>query len=51
VLAQLTDEVYAVERSRPCWPRPRLNLRAIKQLKVRLKHADGQPRPAGSGAV
>jgi protein-L-isoaspartate(D-aspartate) O-methyltransferase len=28
--------------SRPCWPRPRLNLRAIKQLKVRLKHADGQ---------
>lgn len=42
VLAQLTKEVYAVERIAPLLDRARLNLRAIKELKVRLKHADGQ---------
>ena len=42
VLAQLTDEVYAVERIAPLLDRAKLNLRAIKELKVRLKHADGQ---------
>ena len=42
VLAQLTQEVYAVERIAPLLDRARLNLRAIKELKVRLKHADGQ---------
>ena len=42
VLAQLTDEVYAVERIEPLLAKARINLRAIKQLKVRLKHADGQ---------
>ena len=42
VLAQLTDEVYAVERIAPLLAKAKLNLRAIKQLKVRLKHADGQ---------
>ncbi|WP_300455283.1 protein-L-isoaspartate(D-aspartate) O-methyltransferase [Accumulibacter sp.] len=42
VLAQLTDEVYAIERIEPLLAKARLNLRAIKQLNVRLKHADGQ---------
>lgn len=42
VLAQLTDEVYAVERIAPLLAKAKLNLRAIRQLKVRLKHADGQ---------
>ncbi len=42
VLAQLTQEVYAVERIAPLLDRAKLNLRAIKELKVRLKHADGQ---------
>jgi len=42
VLAQLTDEVYAVERIAPLLAKAKLNLRTIKQLKVRLKHADGQ---------
>jgi protein-L-isoaspartate(D-aspartate) O-methyltransferase len=42
VLAQLTDEVYAVERIGPLLAKAKLNLRTIKQLKVRLKHADGQ---------
>ncbi|MBK7955594.1 MAG: protein-L-isoaspartate(D-aspartate) O-methyltransferase [Candidatus Accumulibacter sp.] len=42
VLAQLTDEVYAIERIEPLLAKAKLNLRAIKQLKVRLKHADGQ---------
>ncbi|HCZ13370.1 MAG TPA: protein-L-isoaspartate(D-aspartate) O-methyltransferase [Accumulibacter sp.] len=42
VLAQLTDEVYAVERIAPLLAKAKLNLRAIKQLKVRLKHADGR---------
>ena len=42
VLAQLTDEVYAVERIGPLLAKARLNLRAIKQTQVRLKHADGR---------
>ena len=42
VLAQLTDEVYAVERIAPLLAEAKANLRAIRQLKVRLKHADGQ---------
>ena len=42
VLAQLTDEVFAVERIGPLLAKAKLNLRAIRQLKVRLKHADGQ---------
>lgn len=42
VLAQLTDEVYAIERIAPLLARAKLNLRAIQQFKVRLKHADGQ---------
>jgi protein-L-isoaspartate(D-aspartate) O-methyltransferase len=42
VLAQLTDEVYAVERIEPLLAKAKLNLRAIQQLNVRLKYADGQ---------
>lgn len=42
VLAQLTDEVYAIERIGPLLARARVNLRAIGEQKVRLKHADGQ---------
>ena len=42
VLAQLTDEVYAVERIAPLLAKAKLNLRAINQMKVRLKHADGR---------
>ena len=41
VLAQLTNEVYAVERIEPLLARAKLNLRAIKQFRVRLKYADG----------
>lgn len=42
VLAQLTDEVYAIERIAPLLAKAKVNLRAIGQFKVRLKHADGQ---------
>ena len=42
VLAQLTDEVYAVERIEQLLAKAKLNLRAIQQFKVRLKYADGQ---------
>ena len=41
VLAQLTDEVYAVERIEPLLAKAKLNMRALQQFKVRLKHADG----------
>ncbi len=41
VLAQLTSEVYAVERIEPLLAKAKLNLRAIQQFKVRLKYADG----------
>ena len=42
VLSLLASEVYAVERIEPLLARAKLNLRAIKQFRVRLKHADGQ---------
>ncbi len=42
VLAQLTDEVYAIERIEPLFAKAKLNLLAIQQLNVRLKYADGQ---------
>ena len=42
VLAQLTHEVYAVERIEPLLARAKVNLRAIRQFRVRLKYADGQ---------
>jgi len=42
VLAQMTHEVYAVERIEPLLARAKLNLRAIRQFRVRLKYADGQ---------
>lgn len=41
VLAQLTDEVYAVERIEPLLEKAKINMRTIQQFKVRLKHADG----------
>jgi protein-L-isoaspartate(D-aspartate) O-methyltransferase len=41
VLAQLTDDVYAVERIEPLLAKAKLNMRTIQQFKVRLKHADG----------
>lgn len=41
VLAELADEVYAVERIAALLDRAKLNLRRAGQLKVRLKHADG----------
>ena len=41
VLAQLTSEVYAVERIEPLLAKAKQNLRAIQQFKVRLKYADG----------
>ncbi|EXI76458.1 MAG TPA: protein-L-isoaspartate(D-aspartate) O-methyltransferase [Candidatus Accumulibacter phosphatis] len=42
VLAQLTDEVYAVERIGPLLAKAKVNLRAIGKPEVRFKHADGQ---------
>lgn len=41
VLAQLTKEVFAVERIEPLLARAKRNLSAIQQFNVRLKHADG----------
>ena len=42
VLAQLTQDVYAVERIEGLLARAKLNLRAIMQFRVRLKYGDGQ---------
>ncbi len=42
VLAQLTTEVYAIERLGPLLEKAKANMRALKQFNVRLKHADGQ---------
>ena len=42
VLAQLTKEIYAVERIEPLLAKAKLNLRAFQQFRVRLKYADGQ---------
>lgn len=41
VLAQLTNEVYAVERLAPLLEKAKANMRALQQFNVRLKHADG----------
>lgn len=42
VLAQLTKEVYAVERIEPLLARAKVNLRNIQEFRVRLKYTDGQ---------
>jgi protein-L-isoaspartate(D-aspartate) O-methyltransferase len=42
VLAQLTSEVYAVERLAPLLEKAKANMRTLQQFNVRLKHADGQ---------
>ena len=42
VLAQLSKEVYAIERIEALLAKAKKNLRAIGQLNVRLKYADGQ---------
>jgi len=42
VLAQLTDEVYAIERLEPLITKAKLNLRQVQEFRVRLKHGDGQ---------
>lgn len=41
VLAQLTNEVYAVERLGPLLEKAKANMRTLQQFNVRLKHADG----------
>lgn len=42
VLAQLTNEVYAIERLAPLLEKAKANMRTLQQFNVRLKHADGQ---------
>lgn len=42
VLAQLTDEVFAIERLEPLIEKAKLNLRQVQEFRVRLKHGDGQ---------
>ena len=42
VLAQLTNEVYSVERLGPLLEKAKANIRTLQQFNVRLKHADGQ---------
>ena len=42
VLAQLTNEVYALERLGPLLEKAKANMRTLQQFNVRLKHADGQ---------
>ena len=42
VLAQLTNEVYAVERLGQLLEKAKANMRTLQQFNVRLKHADGQ---------
>ena len=42
VLAQLTNEVYSVERLAPLLEKAKANMRTLQQFNVRLKHADGQ---------
>lgn len=41
VLAQLTDEVYAIERIEMLINKAKVNLRQVQELRVRLKHGDG----------
>jgi len=42
VLAQLTTDVYAIERLAPLLEKAKANMRQIKQFNVRLKHGDGR---------
>jgi protein-L-isoaspartate(D-aspartate) O-methyltransferase len=42
VLAQITHDVHAVERIGALLVQARLNLRAVRQFRVHLRHADGQ---------
>jgi protein-L-isoaspartate(D-aspartate) O-methyltransferase len=42
VLAQLTQDVYSIERIEALLSQAKLNLRAVRQFRVRLKYADGQ---------
>jgi protein-L-isoaspartate(D-aspartate) O-methyltransferase len=42
VLAQLTSEVYAIERLAPLLEKAKVNMRHLKQFNVRLKHGDGR---------
>lgn len=42
VLAQLTDEVYAIERLEQLIAKAKINLRQVQEFRVRLKHGDGQ---------
>lgn len=42
VLAQLTADVYAIERLEALIARAKLNLREVQEFRVRLKHGDGQ---------
>lgn len=42
VLAQLTKEVYSVERLKPLLEKAKANMRTLQEFNVRLKHADGQ---------
>lgn len=41
VLAQLSKDVYAVERIGPLLEKAKSNMRTLQQFNVRLKHADG----------
>jgi protein-L-isoaspartate(D-aspartate) O-methyltransferase len=41
VLAQLTREVYGIERLAPLLARARENLKVLKLTRIRLKHGDG----------
>jgi protein-L-isoaspartate(D-aspartate) O-methyltransferase len=42
VLAQMTKDVFSVERIEALLARAKINLRAIREFRVRLKYADGQ---------
>jgi protein-L-isoaspartate(D-aspartate) O-methyltransferase len=42
VLAQLTTDVYAIERLAPLLEKAKANMRQLKQFNVRLKHGDGR---------
>lgn len=41
VLAQLTPDVYAIERILPLLEKAKANMRKLQQFNVRLKHGDG----------
>lgn len=42
VLAQLTKDIYAIERLGPLLEKAKLNMRTMQQFNVRLVHGDGQ---------